>query len=293
MSVFLQSVGFGLVTASIVALAAVAFSLQFSVTTTPNFAHGDLLTVGAYGAYATQQATHSIPLEILAAVVAGGLAASILNLGLVEQFLRAGANRLSIFLVTVAFGWIVENVILIIYGDRSTVLNVPTGNVTHVGPFLWTPLDMVILGSAIGLLTVLHLVMRYTKVGKALRAVSDNASLARVTGINYPRVVRLTWFADGAMAGFAGFVLAAYVGSLNSTLGFNFLVVIFAAAVLGGLGKPYGTMLGALVIGLAMEISAAYLPAEYKTPTAFALLIIVLLIRPQGLFATRVWNMAQ
>src|SRR5579863_10304762 len=90
-TILLHNVGFGLVTASIIALASVAFSLQFSVTTTPNFAHGDLLTVGAYGAYATQQATHNIPLEILAAVVAGGLAAGILNLGLVEQFLRAGA----------------------------------------------------------------------------------------------------------------------------------------------------------------------------------------------------------
>jgi branched-subunit amino acid ABC-type transport system permease component len=289
----LNSVGFGLITASIIALAAVAFSLQFSVTTTPNFAHGELLTVGAYGAYAAQQATHSVAVEVVAALVSGAITACVLNLGLVEPFLRAGAKRLTVFLVTVAFSWIVQNVILFFYGGRSTVLNLPTGNLHHVGPFLWSTLDEAILASAIALLTTLHVVMKYTKFGKSLRAVSDNASLARVTGINYPAVVRFTWAADGAIAGFAGFVLAAYVGTLTSTLGFNFLVVVFAAAVLGGLGKPYGTMLGALVIGVAMEVSAAYIPAEYKTPVAFGLLIVVLLFRPQGLFSTQVWNMAE
>jgi branched-subunit amino acid ABC-type transport system permease component len=149
------------------------------------------------------------------------------------------------------------------------------------------------MGSALVLLGSLHVMLKYTTFGKSLRAVSDNPSLARVTGIAYPRVIRITWGMDGLIAGFAGFVLAAYVGSITPSLGFGFLVVVFAAAVLGGLGKPYGTMVGALVIGLAMEISAAYLPAEYKQSIAFLILIATLLVRPRGIFRAEVWNMAE
>lgn len=293
MTILFHSIGFGLVTAAIVALASVAFSLQFSVTTTPNFAHGELLTAGAYGAYEAQQLTHNLACEVLAAMVVGAVLASILNTALVQPFLRNKAKRLTIFLVTVSFGWIVQNVILIGFGGSPTVYSLPATHLRKVGPFLWTGLDEAIMGSSALLLASLYVVLRFTRFGKSLRAVSDNPQLARVTGINYPRVVQITWAVDGVLAGFSGFVLAAYVGALTPTVGFSFLVVILAAAVLGGLGKPVGTLVGALVIGLAMEISAAYIPAEYKTSIAFGLLIIALLVRPKGIFTTQVWNMAE
>jgi branched-subunit amino acid ABC-type transport system permease component len=291
-TVFWYSVGFGLVTASIVALASVAFSLQFSVTTTPNFAHGDLLTAGAYGALTAQLLTHNLVLEIIASVLVGGAVASILNLVLIQPFLRAGARRLTIFMVTVSFGWILQNVLLIIFGGAPSVFTLPSSQLQNVGPFLWTTLDMAIMGATVVILLLLHVMLRYTRFGKSLRAVSDNPELARVTGIPYSRVVRLTWLIDGMLAGFAGFVLAAYIGSLTPTTGFSFLVVVFAASVIGGLGRPYGTAVGAVLIGVAMEVSASYLPAEYKTSVAFALLILALLIRPRGIFTTEIWNFA-
>lgn len=293
MTIFLYSVGFGLVTASIIALASVAFSLQFSVTTTPNFAHGDLLTAGAYGALAAQFATHNLAVEVVASVVVGGLVASLLNFALIQPFLRLHSRRITIFLVTVSFGWILQNVLLIVYGGEPNVFTLPTFQLEHIGPFLWTTLDLAIMGTAVVVLLLLHIMLRYTKFGKSLRAVSDNPELARVTGIPYPRVVRLTWLIDGMLAGFAGFVLAAYIGSVTPTTGFSFLVVVFAASVIGGLGRPYGTAVGALIIGLAMEISASYLPAEYKTSIAFALLILALLVRPSGIFSTQIWNFAE
>jgi branched-subunit amino acid ABC-type transport system permease component len=293
LTTLLHSVGFGLVTASIVALASVAFSLQFSVTTTPNFAHGDLLTAGAYGALVAQQLTNNVILEVLAAVVVGAAVASILNAALIQPFLRIGAKRLSIFLVTVAFGWILQNILLMIFGGTPSPYLLPQSSLNSVGPFLWTTTDETIMAATLVILLLLHIMMRYTKFGKSLRAVSDNPQLARVTGINYMRVVQITWAIDGALAGFAGFVLAAYVGSLTPTIGFTFLVVIFAASVIGGLGRPYGTLVGALIIGLAMEVSASYLPAEYKQAVAFGLLIIALLVRPRGIFTTEVWNFAE
>ena len=134
-------------------------------------------------------------------------------------------------------------------------------------------------------MAAVHVLLKYTKFGKAQRAVADSRDLARVTGINSERIIRLTWLIDGVIAGFAGFLLGISSGTLSPTLGQGYLLVIFAAAILGGIGKPYGAMAGALVIGLAMEISALYIPASYKEAVAFGLLILTLLARPNGIFA--------
>lgn len=292
-TVLLHSVGFGLVAAAIIALGSVAFSLQFSVTTTPNFAHGDILTIGAYAALGAQTLTHNLAVEVVAAVVAGGLAATVLNLTLMEPFLKLRAPRISIFLVTVVFGLVAQNVILIAFGGSPAAFALPTSSLIHVGPFLWTNIDIGTMASAIVILGSLHVLLRYTKFGKALRAVSDNPELARVTGVPYKRVVRITWLLDGMMAGFAGFILAAYVGGLTPTLGFSYLVVIFAASVVGGLGRPYGTAVGALIIGVAMQVASSYVAPDYSESVAFGLLIVALLIRPQGLFRAEIWNFAE
>lgn len=280
-------------TASIIALASVAFSLQFSVTTTPNFAHGELLTVGAYGALIVQTLTHNLILEIGAAMLAGAIVASVMNFAILQPFLRIGSKRLTIFLVTVSIGLIIQNGLLVLFSGAPSAFQLPFFQLHQVGPFLWTTLDEAIMLGALAVLLALHIVLRYTKFGKSLRAVSDNPQLARVTGINTPLVIQLTWGIDGLIAGFAGFVLAAYVGTVTPTLGFSFLVVVFAASVIGGLGRPYGTLVGALLIGLSMEVSANYIPAEYKTSVAFALLILTLLVRPSGIFSTQIWKFSE
>lgn len=293
MTVFLQGVGFGLVTAAIVALASVAFSLQFSVTTTPNFAHGELLTIGAYGALVAQDTTHNLLIEVVVASLAGAILATLMNSTVIQPFQRLGAKRIAIFLATVSISLIVQNVLLIIFGGSPTPYELHQPHSLSIGPFLWTPLDISIMLGTFVLLALLHILLQYTKFGKALRAVSDDPRLARVTGIPTPRVVQATWALDGAIAGIAGFVLAAYVGALTPALGFNFLVVVFAASVIGGLGRPYGTLVGALFIGVAMEVSASYLPAEFKTSVAFVLLILALLVRPTGLFSTEIWKFSE
>jgi branched-subunit amino acid ABC-type transport system permease component len=293
MTVLLHAVGFGLVTASIVALASVAFSLQFSVTTTPNFAHGELLTAGAYGALMGQLLAHNLVVEVIMAMASGAIVASVMNFAILQPFLRAGAKRLTIFLVTVSIGLVIQNGILMAFGGAPSAYQLPAYRLNQVGPFLWTSLDESIMLGTVAVLLLLHVMLRYTKFGKSLRAVSDNPQLARVTGINTPAVIQLTWAIDGTLAGFAGFVLAAYVGAITPTIGFSFLVVVFAASVIGGLGRPYGTLVGALLIGVAMEVSATYIPAEYKTSVAFALLILTLLVRPSGIFSTQIWKFSE
>ena len=132
----------------------------------------------------------------------------------------------------------------------------------------------------------IHVMLKYTRFGKAQRAVADNKDLARVRGISVGRVVTITWLITGSMAGLAGFILGMTVGAITPTLGFNFLLTVFAAVIIGGLGKPYGAMAGALIIGLVTEVSALYIDPDYTTVLAFAILLLALAFRPQGLVTT-------
>jgi branched-subunit amino acid ABC-type transport system permease component len=287
------SIGFGLVTASILALSAVALSLQYSVTNVPNFAHGDLMTVGAYGAFVAQSLTHNLLIEIVVASLCGGTVAFAMNRLLMQPFIRKGSKNLILFILTIATSIVIQSSLLFIFGGSNVAYQLSSGQPQQIGPFLLTRQDQAIIGAAVAVMLVVHLILRYTKFGKAQRAIADSRELARVTGINAARVVQLTWLMAGLIAGLAGFILAANISSFGPTLGFSFLVVTFAAAVVGGIGKPYGAMAGAVLVGLAMEVSALYIPPDYKTAVAFGLLILTLLIRPAGLFATRRWNVAE
>jgi neutral amino acid transport system permease protein len=281
-----EAVGFGLVTSSILAFSAVAFSIQYGVSNLPNFAHGELLTVGAYAALVAENFTSNLLAQALVAAAAGGVAAWTMNSVIVEPFIRAGTKNWIVFVATIGTALILENIILLIFGGTDVVYRLPYTEPHHVGPFLWTGRDETIIAAAVATMLLVHVLLKYTKFGKALRAVGESRELARLRGIDASRVVQLTWGLAGLIAGFGGFVLAGSVGSFAPGVGLNFLLVTFAAAVVGGIGKPYGAMGGALIIGLAMEISAFYFAADYKLPVAFAVLILTLLLRPHGLFTT-------
>jgi branched-subunit amino acid ABC-type transport system permease component len=284
----LLAVGFGLVTAAIIALSTVALSLQYSVTNIPNFAHGELMTLGAYGALEVQRAIGgNLLFQALGAALIGGFFAWAMNRFIIQPFTRRKARNLVLFILTLAVSLVYQNGILMIFGGSNVGYTVPAGGAQPVGPFIFTGEDFLIMGSAVMIMLGVHLLLQYTKFGKAQRAISDNRELARVTGIDADRIVSMTWLLDGLIAGFAGFALGASVGSLSPTIGNAFLLVIFAAAIVGGIGKIYGAMAGALLIGLAMEVSALYVPADYKVVVAFVLLVVTLLLRPEGLFTTK------
>jgi neutral amino acid transport system permease protein len=289
---FFLGVGFGLVTASILALSAVGLTLQYAVSPVPNFAHGDIMTVGAYMAYITSEHIRNIPTEALAAAVGGALAAVVLNQVLIQPFQRRRVNRLMLFALTLAAAVIIENILLAIFGGFALPLHVPTSSVHHLGPLLLTGLQEQTIAAALVLMTAVHLLLRHTKLGKAIRAVANNRVLAEASGINAERVITTTWFIAGLLTGLSGYVLAFTVGGITPTLGFGFLFVIFAAAIVGGIDQPYGAMAGALLVGLATEISAFYIPDYYKPVVALTILVIVLLIRPQGIFGSRRANVS-
>lgn len=285
MSNFLLGVGFGIVTAAILALATVPLSMQMSVARIPNFAHGEILTAGAYAAYVVNEHTSNIYLESLAAAASGGIVAFLLNALLLQPFARRKPKLLILFILTIAASLIIQNIILLFFTGNSLAYKLPPSPAHKIGPFQLTGLNLFTIAAAVVVMVAVHLLLKYTKFGKAQRAVADSQELARVTGINSERIIQLTWLVDGVIAGFAGFLLGISSGTLTPTLGQGYLLVIFAAAILGGIGRPYGAMAGALVIGLAMEVAALYIPASYKEVVAFGLLIITLLLRPNGIFA--------
>jgi branched-chain amino acid transport system permease protein/neutral amino acid transport system permease protein len=213
-----------------------------------------------------------------------------MNYSLIQWFQRRGTRNIIILVVTAAVSLILQNVILAIYGGAPVEFKLPVTEPAAYGPFRWTSRDIEIMVSAVLVMLSVHVILRYTKFGKSQRAVSDDPQLARVSGIDSERVINLTWLWAGAMTGFAGFVLAVSIGAFDPAFGFGFLLVILAAAVVGGIGQAYGAMLGALLIGVAMEVSAVYISSEYKQVVAFVLLIVVLLVRPSGLIAARAKN---
>ena len=209
----LLTLGFALVTASILALSAVAFTLEYAVTNVANVSHGEILTIGAYAAYVVHQRTGSALAAALAAALAGGLAALAMHSAVIGPFIRFGATPTIVFIATLGMSFVIQNVLVIFFGAANVAYTLDPGAPQHLGPFLLTPLDLQIIASAIAITFVLYLIISRTKFGKALRAVSQNRELARVTGINASRVAAATFFVAGLIAGYAGFILAESVGA--------------------------------------------------------------------------------
>lgn len=286
MDLLIPSIGFGIVTASILALAAVAFTLQFSVTGVVNFAFGDLMTVAAYMAWLFNADLHwSIWVSAAIGMVFLAVASVLMNRLLLQPFIRQGTDLFGLLIVTFAFGLIVQNALQAIFGpDFQSYVYPPSPSVTGLG-LIFTVNQIIIIVLAVVVMGLVHALLRYTRVGKAMRAMADDRELARACGIKVSRVTDLAWLVSGALAGLAGFVLVLNTASFSPATGEDFLLVIVAAAVLGGVGRPYGAMLGALIVGLVTEVSAIVIPAEDKSAAAFVILVLVLLLRPQGIIA--------
>jgi branched-subunit amino acid ABC-type transport system permease component len=283
----------GLVLGSVYALGAVGVSLVFGILRFANFAHGDLMTAGAYIVFVLTGVFGVHPLwMLLPAMVLTGLLAVGLD-GLVFRPLR---GRKAVVMVMASFGLMLmlRSVIQLVWGTRIKtiregielpwiVLDVIRLTPRHV----WIVLCALLLAYGV------HILLTKTKMGKAMRAVSDDPELARVTGIDSERVVRMTWFVGAGLAGAAG-VFLAYDTQVTTLLGFRVLLPIFASAILGGIGSPYGAFLGGLVIGMIEEV-ATYpffgdfwaLDPSYKSGVSFAVMVGMLVWRPRGLLGGR------
>ncbi len=284
-SILVPSIGFGLVTASILALAAVGFTLQFGVTNILNLAYGDLMTASAYVGYLVNRHGGSIVESLAAGGVFCAVASLLLNRLVYSPFLRRGTPLFGMVIISLSMGIIIQNILLAIGGATFYTYSFNVGATVHPLGLDLNTSQLEIMALAVVAMVVVHLLLTQTRLGKAMRATAANRSLAMTCGIAADRVVDVAWLLSGLLCGLAGVVLVLNTITFQSTTGSDFLVVIIAATMLGGVGRANGAMIGALVLGIVTEVSAAYISPNYKEVFAFAVLVIVLLVRPTGIFA--------
>ncbi|HEY4852957.1 MAG TPA: branched-chain amino acid ABC transporter permease [Streptosporangiaceae bacterium] len=285
MSTLLPAIGFGLVTASILAVAGVGFTLQFGVTNILNLAYGEIMTAAAFVAYLVTSAGISVWLALVAGGAFGAVFSVLLNRALYTPFVRHGTRLFGMIIVTIAVSLIVQNSMLAIFGANFFSLSMARPASVHIAGMVFTTVQLAIIGVAVVAMLLIHLLLRYTKLGKAMRATATDPDLARNCGIATERVIDLAWAISGALCGLAGVILVMNLTAFTDTTGAQFLIPIIAVAVLGGIGQPYGAMLGALVIGIVSELAAAVISPDYKNVVAFVILVMVLLARPQGILS--------
>lgn len=278
-------VGVGFVTAAILALSAVAFTLEYAVSRVANLAHGEILTIGAFAAWMVQRDTGNVILAAASAAVIGGLVGVATNVFFIERFSTKPA--LVTLIASLGLSLILQNILVMIFGAATKSYKIDQGAPHHYGPFVFTRAELLVMLSAVVVAIGLYGLLQWTKFGRALRAVAENRDLARASGVPATRVITLTWMLAGVIAGFAGFVLAENVGAFSPSFGNGFLLITITATVAGGLGRPYGTLIGALLVGLALELAGSYTNSSYELAIAFAILVALMLWRPNGLLAGR------
>jgi len=278
----LQLVVYGIVTGSIVALGAIGVSLVFSILRFAHFAHGDVMTVGAYGALVGVTLIGvtpmvAIPVAILFAVVA--------VLGAEFCLYRPLRSSHPVILLISSFGYalILRSAIQLVAGPAPQVFKSGIQIPYRFGEIVIRPDHFWIVGGTILIIVALHLFLSRSKFGKAMRAMSDNMDLARISGIPAYRMILITWVIAAALAAVAGVFLGMDT-RLHPVMGWRLLLPVFAAAILGGIGRPYGAIAGGFIIGISMELSTMVIDPGYKHAVAFALLVLMLIIRPTGLF---------
>jgi neutral amino acid transport system permease protein len=274
----------GLSLGAVYALGAVGLTLVYAILRLVNFAHGDFLTFGAYMAYLVN-VTWGLPLilGIFFAMATTALLGIFLERVMWGPMRTRGAGVLQLILMSIGLALVIRYVIQYIWSTEIRFLDV---NVTDTVNFLGlrigqTKLIVIVVGIVV--LVVIGLMLRYTLLGKRMRALSDNLELAETAGIDTSRVILWTWIFAGGLAGLAG-VMAAMTTDIRPELGFELLVIIFAAVVLGGIGDAFGALAAGLVLGVVIEWSTLIIDARWKIFVGFVILIIALVIRPQGIF---------
>ncbi len=287
MDLFIAAFGFGLVSMSVIAIAAVGFTMQFGITNMINLAYGEVMISSAYLAYYLNRAGISIWIGMVAGALFGAVFSFLLNRVVYAPFMRKGTANLGMVIVSLAVSLMISNLLLPIVGYYSVSYQEDAGRLIRLGSIALTRDQIIVIVIAVVLMLGIHALLTYTRLGKAMRATAANPTLARNCGIPTQRVIDSVWLITGALCGLAGVVAALNSDSFAIANGSAFLITILAAAVLGGAGQPYGAMIGAVLIGLITELSAAAWSPQYKEVVAFGILVLVMVLRPQGLLAKR------
>ncbi len=274
----------GLSLGSVYAIGAVGLTLVYGILKLVNFAHGDFLTFGAFMAYLVN-VTWGVPLVfgVFFAIALTALLGALFERVMWGPMRARKAGLLQLLLMSIGLAFLIRYSIQYVWGTEIRSLDVnDIATVQFLGLRIGrTEFIVIIVGFAVLIAT--GLILKYSLLGKQMRALADDLDLAEIAGINTSRVVLYTWLFAGGLAGLAG-VLAAAVTDVRPELGFGLLLPIFAAVILGGIGDAFGALAGGIVLGLMIEWSTLYIDFRWKTAVGFAVLILVLILRPQGIF---------
>jgi branched-subunit amino acid ABC-type transport system permease component len=282
---FLQTIVFGLIEGSVISIGAVGLTLSYGVTRFINFAYGEFLTYGAYFTLLISGAGLGIAFPLPAAIVLSIVIVGALGVGVSRVFFEPLADRgpLPLLITSIGVAFILRNVLTAAVGVNAKQLDIPLMRGTEVFGVRITPIEGAVVVVAVVTMVAIHLLLSRTILGKTMRATSGNRDLAEIAGVDTDSVVRKTWFVSAAAGALAGILYAVLFAPFRPTVGFNYLIVVFAATLLGGIGRPYGAMLGAFVVGLTTQLGTAYVSADYSAAYAFVILVLVLLLKPDGI----------
>ncbi len=282
----------GLVFSALLAMAALGLSMIFGTTGLTNFAHGELITFGAIIAFAFDQLPGSVSVGGLNITVVVGVVVAFIvsaafgwlnDAALWRPLRHRGTGVIAMMIVSIGLSIFLRSIYQYFAGAQSrNYSQYAAVEPYEIGPLLITPKEIIVFVVAMLALFATTALLQYTRIGKATRAVADNPALSASTGINVERVISIVWIGGAALAGLSGALLGLTQG-FDYQIGFKILLLVFAAVVLGGLGTIWGAIVGAFIIGLFTELTTLFVPAEFKFVGALVVLIVVLLIRPQGL----------
>jgi branched-chain amino acid transport system permease protein len=278
----------GLLLGLILALAALGVSLIYGTTGLTNFAHGELVTIGALATY-FYSAVLGLPLILSAAValITCAILGSLQDKVLWKQLRRRGTGLIAMLVVSIGLGIFVRYLFLFFFGGSTQQFPEYSGQEgLQFGPLSITP--KALIGATLAIIAILATVywLLRTRMGKASRAVADNPALASASGIDVERVINVVWILGATLAALSG-ILVGLTSGVSWNMGQQILLLIFAAVTVGGLGTAFGALVGSLIVGLLIQLSTLVIPPELKSVGALFILIIILLVRPQGLLGRR------
>lgn len=272
----------------LLALASIGLSLIYGTTGLSNFAHAEQVTLGGLLAYTF---ANTLGLNIFLAtaivVVIAGFTGWLQDVVLWRPLRKKGLSLTQLIIVTIGLALALQYTFQMFYGARTLRIIMATPETIDIGPVTFTIESLWAMGVSIVVLAGVGFFLTRTRTGRATRAVSDNPALASASGIDVDRIIRIVWIMSAALAGLSGVMLGLVLNGISWQTGMQLLLLMFSAVTLGGLGTAFGALVGSLVIGMTVELSNMVLPGDFKYATALLLLIIILLVRPQGLFGRK------
>jgi neutral amino acid transport system permease protein len=288
--VFLQLLANGLVTGSVYAIAALGVSLIYGILRLVNFAYGDMMAFAALITYGVNGPLHqSMILATLAGMAATAILALLIDVVLWRPLRARRAGFMSLFLASIGLALVLRQSLLLFGSAQPRTYKVNPYRVFVLGSVRLSEAQVIAIAGAAAAIVAAGLFLAFTTTGRVLRAMADDRALAAVAGIDVGRAIRVAWLISGLLAGLAGVLAALVEYSFDPNFGFQLLLPVFAAVVLGGIGSAYGALAGGLVLGAAQELStwsgfAGGVNPVYKPVVAFAFLALALMLRPQGFF---------